>query len=198
MGMTDERELIRAAQAGDLDAYEQLVLSHQYEMRVLALRLAPRSDLAEDLAQDVFLEAFKSLKSFSGAAPFRQWLRGIARNLAHQQWKACARQLQHERDGLAEYIEKLAGQDEPEPLLLEEKVLALRLCLKRLPPQSARLVEMRHTQGLTSEAIAGLLQSPASSVRTALMRIHHSLRECVDRRLRLDVAAAGDAPGGEL
>jgi len=186
--MADERDLIQAAQAGDLNAFEQLVLNYQYEMRLLALRLATRGDMAEDLAQDIFLEAFRSLKNYSGSGPFRQWLRGIARNLSHQHWKACAKQLRHERDGLAEYIEKLALEDEPEPLLLEEKVLALRLCLKRLPAQSAKLVEMRHKQGLTSEAIAGSLNSPASSVRTALMRIHNSLRECVDRRLRLDTA----------
>jgi RNA polymerase sigma-70 factor, ECF subfamily len=197
MFMTDESELIRKAQAGDLNAFEQLVLNYQYEMRLLAMRLAPRGDMADDLAQDVFLEAFRSLKNYSGTGTFRQWLRGIARNLSLQQWKANAKQLRHERDGLAEYIEKLAFEDEPEPLELEEKVLALRLCLKKLPAQSAKLVAMRHRQGLTSEAIAGALNSPPSTVRTALMRIHNSLRECVDRRLRLD-AEAPNVAGAEM
>lgn len=193
--MTPDTLLVDKAKGGDLGAFEVLVQRHQDHVRALAAWVAPRADLADDLAQETFCEAYRSLPKYSGAGEFRQWLRGIARNLARQQWAVYTRQTRVEHDGLAEYVENLASARDDEPSVLwEQKVEALRECVKRLMPQSARLVELRHSQGLTSEEIAKLVNSRASSVRTALTRIHDKLRECIVRSMRLgDSSQAGGA-----
>ena len=189
--MNDDSDDIEKARQGDLAAFERLVMRHQQHIRALAAWNAPRPDMADDLAQETFCEAYRSLGKFSGKSEFKHWLRGIARNLARQQWQTHSKRTRREHDGLAEYVEQLAAREDDAPsIILDQKVDALRVCMKRLMPHSAKLVELRHEQGLGSEEIAKLVGSKATSVRTALMRIHDKLRECVERILRLDDLSA--------
>jgi RNA polymerase sigma-70 factor, ECF subfamily len=77
---SDERELVRRAQAGDGDAYEVLVGRHQQRVLAVVRRVLRRSEDAEDVAQQVFIKAYFALRRFDQRAAFGTWLYKIAVN----------------------------------------------------------------------------------------------------------------------
>lgn len=77
-----EPDIVGRARAGDLDAFEELVRSHQGHVYRLALHLVRDRQTAEDVTQEAFLLAFRSLPRFRGGSKFSTWLYRIARNCA--------------------------------------------------------------------------------------------------------------------
>jgi len=74
--MTDlkERELIRRAKQGDMLAFEELILQHEKIVYNLALRMMNHSEDAQDISQEVFLKAYRSLQNFDERSAFSTWL----------------------------------------------------------------------------------------------------------------------------
>ena len=66
--LSDDEALVRAAQRGDLDAYNRLVRTHERQAYAVALRLLRRPELAEDATQDAFIQAYRALDSFRGGS----------------------------------------------------------------------------------------------------------------------------------
>jgi RNA polymerase sigma-70 factor (ECF subfamily) len=77
-----EPDVVRRARAGDLDAFEELVRAHQADVYRLALHLVRDRETAEDVTQEAFVHAFRSLPRFRGTAKFSTWLYRITRNSA--------------------------------------------------------------------------------------------------------------------
>ena len=75
----DDESLVRAAQRGDLDAYNRLVRAHERQAYAVALRLLRRPEQAEDATQDAFIQAYRALDTFRGGS-FRAWLMRIVTN----------------------------------------------------------------------------------------------------------------------
>jgi len=84
-----ENDLISRAQNGDVDAFCLLVSGHQRVMYALALRFCSNHHDAEDLVQEVFLSAYRAIRSFRGESTFHTWLRRIMVNsfLSHKRRK---------------------------------------------------------------------------------------------------------------
>lgn len=178
--MLNDGELVTRAQNGDLDAFGQLIARHQGAIRALCTRLAVRPDMADDLAQEVFIAAHKQITSFGGEAAFGAWLRGIARNLGKMQWRTHMRRTRREADALGEFIEEMAGAAIPEDRMeVAEQVDALGRCLEGLSEKMRQLVDWRYKQGLSSIEIAELIDGKPSSVRVSLVRLHDKLRTCL-------------------
>jgi RNA polymerase sigma-70 factor, ECF subfamily len=78
----DEAALVRAARHGDREAFMQLVRVHQAGVRAFAHGLLGDRVLAEDIAQEAFLRAWRGLGAFRGDAAFATWLYAIARRVA--------------------------------------------------------------------------------------------------------------------
>src|SRR5687768_15639796 len=78
--MPSELELVERSKAGDRQAFARLVAVHQGRVRAYIGRYLRWSDLVDDLAQDVFLAAYRSLPDYDSAAPLNLWLLGIARH----------------------------------------------------------------------------------------------------------------------
>jgi RNA polymerase sigma-70 factor (ECF subfamily) len=82
-----DTELIKNAKRGDLQSFSSLIRSYQGKVfAYLAVRLANRHE-AEDMTQEVFLTAFKKIKSFDENMPIAPWLRGIAANRLRNHWR---------------------------------------------------------------------------------------------------------------
>ena len=79
-GGTYDRELVRRAQADDKEAYEELVRRHQQRVLAVASGILRRHEDVEDIAQQVFVKAYFSLKRFDGRAAFSTWLYRITLN----------------------------------------------------------------------------------------------------------------------
>ena len=80
-GAGGELQLVRAAQAGDLSAFEQLYRSAVGLVYALCLRMAGSAALAEELTQDVFVRAWRKLPTFRGESAFATWLTRLAVNV---------------------------------------------------------------------------------------------------------------------
>lgn len=173
-------DLIRQAQDGDVAAFGRLVDQHQTLVRGwLRVRLGDWSS-ADDLAQDVFVTAFRRIRTYAGEAPFPAWLTGIARN----HWRNHLRKHQAEAIGGAEELASLVGAD---PLLIGHGeghlVDALRACLEPLGGPARELLEQRYVAGRTVRELAVSSGRGYSALTMQLHRLREVLAACISARV---------------
>lgn len=156
---TDERALVRAAQAGSVDAMERLYRAHWPRAYRAAYLVVHDAAGAEDIAQEAFLAAVRALDRFDRRRPFGPWLHRIVVNRAID-W-ARARTLR----GEVAADESVAAEPEP-PAELPELVRALAA----LPPDQRAVVVLRHLLEYTPGEIAELLDLPRGTVNSRLRR----------------------------
>ncbi len=171
-------EIVARVLAGDVNAFGALVLRHEVGIRAyMAVRLDDPHE-AEDLAQEVFLIAFRKLGDFDVARPMSAWLRGIAANVLRNRLRkreaAPAESPELLEQGAARLEEERGGG----PL-----AQALQQCLDHLEPRARELVERRYGRGDSVGDICRDLQRQHSAVTMALHRIRQQLRQCIQRRL---------------
>ena len=173
----DDTSLIQAAQAGDREAFGQLVRLHQARLRALvALTLTDRDDVL-DIVQESFVDAWRGLDRFDATREFGPWLRTICRN----------RVLKHLRDRLPKRRRELALVDEAliasESAEVEEapegRLAALRRCLEALDISHRALLERRYHEGVAVQDLASELGKSANAVSMILIRLKVVLQRCV-------------------
>ena len=177
--------LIRQAQDGDVAAFGRLVDQHQTLVRGwLRVRLGDWSS-ADDLAQEVFVTAFRRIRTYASEAPFHAWLTGIARN----HWRNHLRKHQAEAVGGTEELATLVGAD---PLLQGrdegQLVDALRACLEPLGEPARELLEQRYVAGRTVRDLAASSGRGYSALTMQLHRLREVLAECISARVERDGA----------
>lgn len=167
MTPSDSELIARAAGNGDRAAFGELVLRHQSALRRF-LRHLTRGDaaLADDLAQDTFIQAHRALENFRGEAGFATWLLGIA----HNHWRN-ARRRQRDHVPLTEH-------ESPEPAAGPASDLRqdLAAAMARLSPDEQLALHLGYQQGLSHGEIAALLDWPLGTVKTHLARSKEKLR----------------------
>ncbi len=84
--------VVRAAKAGDLSAFEALVRRYQLDVYRFSLHLTRDAPAAEDVTQDTFVRAYRSIGRYRGNSRFSTWLFSIARNCIHDEYRRAARQ----------------------------------------------------------------------------------------------------------
>jgi RNA polymerase sigma-70 factor (ECF subfamily) len=167
--------LVRAALAGDLQAFERLVERH----RDVVLRVAARivgDDDAEDVTQDAFLRAYHRLARWRGEAPFRTWLLHIAHNSAVDALNA-RRVLSTPLDETAHEVPDAAERTPAARLEAAERRRRLDVKLKALNPRHRTVLVLRDIEGLTYDEIAAIADMPLGSVKA---RLHRARAEFVD------------------
>ena len=139
----------------------------------------PAPGLAEDIAQQVFLEFMAKASQWDLTRDIKPLLAGMTRNVARRCWRAKTREMPKQMRQLAEHIRQLAAATEDSNWHGEEERKALRQCLDKLPDKSKKLVELHYYLDLTSVAIARQMEVNADAVRRALFRLREQLRECI-------------------
>ncbi len=182
-----EEALLNKAQAGNAEAFCGLVRLHQARVHLhLAYQLG-RKDVVDDLAQEVFLIAYRQLAEFRGESPFHLWLLGIARNRVWKHLRTEARSKRgQERTieaALAEWRLALGEGAATDVDPRDHEFAALRRCIENLPGTSSELVAQHYFQRRSLVQIAEALGKKTSAVRMTLLRTRQALRECVQRRL---------------
>lgn len=174
----EESVLIERARMGDQDAFAALVERHARPAYNVAYRVMGNAAEAEDITQEAFVRAHRALGRFRPGAPFAPWLYKIVTNLA---LNALEKQRLPTRslDDLPPLVEPSArGADEPPArALAAERQAALRAALLALSPAQRAVVELRHFQGQSYEAIAQTLGIPLSDVKSRLFRARQKLKE---------------------
>jgi RNA polymerase sigma-70 factor (ECF subfamily) len=182
----DEPALIQAAQHGDLDAFNSLVLAHQDVVYNTALRILNDEDLAADASQEAFLSAFRALNSYRGGS-FRAWLLRTVTNACYDELRRKKRRpttpLEPETDD-GEDVESprwLADPNASPEQQLDQAELehAIQHCLENLPTDFRMVVVLADIQGLDYSEVAIAVKSPVGTIRSRLARARLRLRECL-------------------
>jgi RNA polymerase sigma-70 factor, ECF subfamily len=178
-GVQDNRlelALERASQ-GDSAAFAELVREHQGMVFSIAYHYLQDRSLAEDLAQEVFLELYQSLHRIQSAAHLTFWLRRVTANRCIDQGR---RKLRRRELALDETPEPAAADPPADPLLLER----LRQSVATLPDRQRMVVILRFQEGLGPAEIAEALEMPVNTVKSTLHRSLEELRKGLTRKLR--------------
>lgn len=150
---------------------DELVRAHQARLRAYLYSRTGDIDAADDLAQEVFLAAFRKIDRFDQRRPAWPWLLGFARNELREHWRAAA------RDKVTDALEALVAAAMPEGD--EAPVDALSRCLEKLPAPSRELVRWIYDDRVNCAEAARRLKQSAVSVRVALHRVRRALHACV-------------------
>jgi RNA polymerase sigma-70 factor, ECF subfamily len=158
------------AQAGDMGAFAALVTEHQKSVFGLALRMLGATHLAEDIAQEVFMQLHAKLASIESPDHLNFWLRRVTANKAIDQLRRGSLLKVTSLEGEAELI---GAEDRGDPLLQKR----LQAMLLRLTPAARAVVTLRYQQDLDPVEIARILDMPVNSVKSHLKRSLDSMRD---------------------
>ena len=169
MALTDAELVTRVLVNNDHHAFAELVRNHQSSVRGL-LRQLVRSDvtLADDLAQETFLRAFRNLKSFRGEARFSTWLYRIAYNCFREEARK-----RKELVGIDEaQLEAEYGPQTVDPALRHDLSQALQI----LPLHERTAIVLCCQNGLSHDEAARVLEIPLGTVKTNVLRGREKLK----------------------
>jgi RNA polymerase sigma-70 factor (ECF subfamily) len=170
-GRTDESELLRAGQAGDLAALDRLLERHKRPLLGLCCGMLGHGEDAEDAVQETFLRALRGLSSFRGEAAFRTWLFRIAVNICLR-WKA-GRHATEPWD--EEQAALLPGTASPEAIALGR--LQVMEALNSLPPERRAILLLKEREGWSVAEIALTMRWNEKRVRNELYKARLALVE---------------------
>ena len=191
MALPAETELIAKAKKGDVDAFCLLVSTHRRGMHSLALRFCGNHHDAEDLSQEVFLNAYRAMDRFRGDSSFHTWLRRIMVNsfLSHKRKK----ELLYSKDVTEGAGFPIAGSDRTAYNNVMVQQILQRL--EEVPARQRLMFIMKHQEGLTCEEIADYFGTSVGTVKKTLFRVVDKLRqEFLPRELGLSEGSNARLP----
>jgi len=171
-GAGGERELVRAAQAGDLPAFEQLYRSAVGLVYAICLRMAGSAALAEELTQDVFVRAWRKLPTFRGESAFATWLTRLAVNVVLTERRDRGR-----REARLAFSDDLDSLAPPAPVGHPGTALDLERAIAGLPEQARRVFILHDVEGWGHGEIARLTGLAVGTCKSHLHRARALLRE---------------------
>lgn len=180
MPQTDLSRLVESARGGGVNAFCDLVLATQEDLRAYVARLGVRGAAVETIAQDAFVTAWRRFVDFRPGADFPIWMRGIARNLVRRHFSGLA-------DAPTGELADLLDADPAAAPAVTAPVDLLRGCLERLAVRARELIRLRYYQEQDAGQIGKTLGMEAAAVRVALQRARGQLRACVESRLAGEV-----------
>ena len=171
-----DAECVRRVQQGDTDSFEVLVRRHEKAIFNLVYRLLGNYDEAAEVAQEVFLSAFKSIHQFRGEANFSTWLYRIGLNHASTRRKSL--QTSQQRHIPLDGTEVIADGAVDPAKNVEHKEIQQRVqqALNSLDPEDARIVLLRDLQDIPYQDVAEMLDIPVGTVKSRLHRARQALK----------------------
>jgi RNA polymerase sigma-70 factor, ECF subfamily len=180
-----ETALIRAAQNGDAEAFEQLVRKYDQSVLKLALNVLRSPEDARDVYQEAFLRVFRNLHTFRFDCSFHTWLYRIVSNLCLDQLRK--RKVRKEepgavvtRDGDINRLELVAEEradvDPQRRLMSAELKSRIHQVLGGLSARERMVFEMRHFQGMRLRAIGEALDTTEEAAKNCLFRATQKMR----------------------
>ncbi len=180
-----ETDLIRAAQRGEADAFEQLVRTYDHSVLRMALNLLHSEEDARDVYQEVFLRVYRNLPKFRFDCAFSTWLYRIVANLCLDQIRK--RKVRREdpapldREGAEvdrlQFIPEERADVDPQRRLMSAEVnQRVQDVLETLTPRERIVFEMRHFQGMRLRSIGESLGVTEEAAKNCLFRATQKMR----------------------
>lgn len=177
MDSQQQRDLVARAGRGDAEAFSALAARYYRPVAAFLLRRVSRPDVVEDLVQETFLEAYRSLGDGARPENFSSWLFGIASNRAGK-WLRRKKPVLFDPDAPPTTPSTPSDLDARAELEEQQhRLAALDAGLAALPDDLRELLRMKHHRGLTCEQIAAELARPVGTIKSLLSRTYKLLRE---------------------
>lgn len=174
-----DQTLVDRTKAGDIEAFSELVRRHEKTVYNLAYRFMREPALAEDMAQEAFLKAFRLLGGFRGDSSFSTWLYRVTSSV-------CLTELsRRKRRGEVELepAHMAAVGEEGEPVDDAEQAELIRRCVRQLPERYATVITLYYLEEIPYEQIAEVMEIPMGTLKTWMHRARNALRTIVEKEL---------------
>ena len=184
METTSETLLIKSAQLGDMDAFNELVLQYQDLLYRISLRVVRDECIAQDALQDAMIHAFRYIKSFRGGN-FKSWLARVTVNASYDELRRGKR-----HNGIPLELFTSEGDEIESPDWMRDPASgpderaeqselqrALHSCIKSLLPDYRLMVILVDMEGMSYEEAAYVANVPVGTVKSRLSRARMQLRE---------------------
>jgi RNA polymerase sigma-70 factor, ECF subfamily len=187
-----DAELMLRVKRGDESAFEELVDKYKQPVLNLVYRTLRDATEAEDLAQNVFVQVFKSADRYRVEAKFSTWLFTIARNLCLNELRRRSRHPAESLDAAVETREELPGRQfedkasvtAPDQLLHDELSRKVEECLASLPENQRTAILLFKEQEMSYEEISRILDCSLSATKSLIHRGRETLKEKLKPYLR--------------
>jgi RNA polymerase sigma-70 factor (ECF subfamily) len=183
--------LIARVKAGDVKAFEMLVVKYRRRIERLIGRMVRDVDLVPDIAQETFIRAYRAIPQFRGDSAFYTWLYRIAVNTAKKALMELKRDplvtesarasRDEDDDGGSRVENELSDGETPDAVLASKQIAsAVNFAIEALSDDLRQAITLREIEGLSYEEIAELMNCPIGTVRSRIFRA----REAIAVRLR--------------
>ncbi|GMW02289.1 MAG: RNA polymerase sigma24 factor [Candidatus Hydrogenedentota bacterium] len=182
VAMVDDSDLalVERTKAGDAEAFSVLVSRHERVVYNLSYRFMRDSALAEDMAQEAFLKAYRLLNGFRGDCSFSTWLYRVTSSV-------CLTELnRRKRRGEVELTPAHVNSKETavEPDYVTDTPEMVRRCVSKLPDRYATILNLYYLQEIAYEEIAETMNIPLGTLKTWMHRARLQLRKIVEKELK--------------
>ncbi|HMK51541.1 MAG TPA: sigma-70 family RNA polymerase sigma factor [Thermodesulfobacteriota bacterium] len=186
-----QKEVIEGCRAGDEKAFADIVLNRQKKVFNIAYRMLGNLEEAKDLAQEVFISVFESIKDLKEEIKFDAWLTQITLNHCRNRWKYLKRRHYFNSDSLDDPIETEEGtmpkaihdpSDNPETHYEKKMVQELiQRGLLKLKEDQRELLVLRDLQGFSYEEMSEMLDLPEGTIKSKLHRARMDLKGILEK-----------------
>ncbi len=177
---TADLQLVQRAKSGDPEAFSELVKRHQHIIFNVAYRFMRDVALAEDMAQEAFLKAYRLLKGFRGECSFSTWMYRVACSV-------CLTELnRRKRRGEVELTPANLNATAVQPSDSFDIPEQIRRCVTKLPDRYATIITLYYLQGVSYEEIAEVMSIPMGTLKTWMFRARKQLRKIVEKEVFSD------------
>ena len=173
-------ELVRKSQFGDKAAFEQLVIRHQDLVFSLAYKLTGNREMANDVAQEAFIRAWKAIEKFRGDSTFSTWIYRITVNTA---WTLRKKAKKHNTLNIDDTYEPIVIDEKKDPELVainSDLSSVLINALDKIPIEQRIIVELKNIEGRSHKEIAEYLDISVTAAKVRLHRAHQKLRQILE------------------
>ena len=176
-------QFIIKAREGDRNAFNDIIQQTAMVLRAYVLFYIDDQNAADDVVQNTYFYVYRNLRKYQLGTNFIAWMKAVARNHAlaesrRQERKVSARKRYHTQ--LRRMIAAEALKQE-EGLSVEEKLQALKKCVKQLSSRLRKIIQLKYVQSMKLSDIADALQIKSSAVGVALFRARTHLADCIKR-----------------
>jgi len=179
-----DQQLVERAQRGDKRAFDLLVIKYQRKLARLLSQFIRDSAEVEDVMQETFIKAYRSLPSFRGESAFYTWLYRIGINAAKNYLAAQGRRASTTNEFDIEDAEnfeegsQLRELNTPESELMSRQIAqTIHQTLQELPKELRTAITLREIEGLSYEEIANIMSCPTGTVRSRIFRAREAIAD---------------------